>query len=141
MARVTKAQAAERAETIATLRGMVERGQTVYTKVEHVSRSGMSRNISAYIMEVDDNTGRAYPRNISGYVASALAWPRDDRSGAVKVGGCGMDMGFHLVYSLAQTLFRDDPEPTEDERAACPKWCGVDVHLQRHGYALKQEWL
>jgi hypothetical protein len=25
-----------------------------------------------------------------------------------KVGGCGMDMGFHLVYTLASVLFPED---------------------------------
>jgi hypothetical protein len=29
-----------------------------------------------------------------------------DRNG-IRVGGCGMDMGFHLVYTLSRALFDD----------------------------------
>jgi hypothetical protein len=42
--------------------------------------------------------------NVSGQVARALGWRYDNHDG-VTVKGCGMDMGFHLVYSLSQALY------------------------------------
>jgi hypothetical protein len=132
MAKVAKA---ERDAAIAHLRDILPRGATVYTIVKHVSRSGMARDIAA----IAGLPGGGL-ENISGYVADAIGWRWMD-NGAVRVAGCGMDMGFHLVYVLAQTLFRDDPDPTPEEEATCPRYCSVDVHLERHGYALKHRWV
>ena len=81
------------------LRSKLAPGDTLYTSVKHVSRSGMQRSISVY--RIEDNE----PWDISGFVAKALGWPLDDKRFGVKVGGCGMDMGFHLVYSLSYVLF------------------------------------
>jgi hypothetical protein len=83
------------------------------------------------------------------------------RDGGLGVGGCGMDMGFHLVYSLSRALF-----PTgfgcigrvtnaKGERTA---WCNSNDHHNgdrdhtRHttrrkhwhrdgGYALVHRWM
>ena len=62
-------------------------GMTIYTKVNHVSRSRMSRSISAYYIE--DNK----PYNISYYVCILFGSSLDSHS-AVPMSGCGMDMGF-----------------------------------------------
>lgn len=82
-------------------------GDTVYTILRHVSRSGMSRRISIYVF-----LGEMIC--IDDYVADVLGWPY--RKDGIVVGGCGMDAGFHLVHTLAQTLFSN-------------------------GYSLKQRWL
>lgn len=75
-------------------------GATVYTTVHHVSRSGMSRSISLHVVnsagEVED---------ISGMAACLIKYRLDHKRGGIKVGGCGMDMGFHLVYNLGRTLY------------------------------------
>lgn len=99
MAKHTKA---EREEAIADLRTMLPPGSTVYTIVTHVAKSGMSRHIKLYCIQHDD--GKPYIRWISGYVAKALDYPCDYRSGALKVNGCGMDMCFHVVHSLSYAL-------------------------------------
>jgi hypothetical protein len=95
MAKVSKS---EREEAISRLREWIKPGDTVYTTLRHVSRSGMSRDIDLHIIE--DNE----PRWISGMAATACDWRRN-KDGAVKVGGCGMDMGFHLVEGLSCTLY------------------------------------
>jgi hypothetical protein len=59
--------------------------------------------------------------NISSIVSDVLEWRYNDE-GSVVVGGCGMDMGFHLVYCLSSVLFRGETEKDA-------------------GYALKQRWL
>jgi hypothetical protein len=51
-------------------------------------------------------------------VARAIGWKFDQVHGGVKVDGAGMDMGFHLVYTLSQVLYG-----------------------AQEGYALKQRWI
>jgi hypothetical protein len=48
--------------------------------------------------------------DLTYYAAIVLDWPLVEVNGsrALRVGGCGMDMGFHTVYSLARSLFRED---------------------------------
>jgi hypothetical protein len=74
----------------------------VLTLNRHVSSSGMSRDISVFY--VKDNQ----ILNITYSVAKAMGWKLVERNGsrAIKVGGCGMDMGFHLVYTLSSVLYR-----------------------------------
>lgn len=98
MARVSKAR---RAECIEQLRELVKPGDTVYTTIKHVSRSGMQRSIDVHVIR--DNE----PRWISRYVADAIGATFDERREAVKMGGAGMDMGFALVYKLSHALFSD----------------------------------
>lgn len=79
----------------------VERGDKLFVTVKHVARSGMSRDISVF--KVTDNR----PQHLSLWAASALGLPYTDDRDAVRVSGCGMDMGFHLVSALAEHLFGD----------------------------------
>jgi hypothetical protein len=103
----------ERDEARARLLEMVKPGDTVHTVLRHVSRSGMSRSISAIIY---DEEGNNY--NIDYLVSRLLDCPYDGKNGGVKRGECSMDMGFDLVYNLSSRLWPDDG-----------------------GYALKQRWL
>lgn len=82
------------------------------TILRHVSASGMSRDISLYYRE----------QNITYYAALALGDKVKNSHGfnAIRVPGCGMDMGFHLVYSLSVTLYG---------------------HADRQGYRLSHKWL
>ena len=59
----------------------------------------------------------------SNYVATIIDYRQNDRKGALIVGGCGMDMGFHVVYSLARSLYPEKPGQRDG------------------GYSLKHEWL
>jgi hypothetical protein len=94
----------------------VKAGTKVYTIMRHVSSSGMSRNISLVIANGDEIMDITY------YAAHALGDKLIESKGhrAIRVNGCGMDMGFHLVYNLSSVLF------TGQDRA---------------GYVLKQGWL
>jgi len=94
---MTKTATAEPVET-GTLRRILKPGMTVYTSLRHVSKSGMTRHIDVLIVE----DGRI--RNISHLVSKATGIKRAE-DGSLKVGGAGMDMGFHVVYSLSRTLY------------------------------------
>lgn len=91
---------ADRDEAIARLRSYLSPGDTVYCILRHVSRSGMQRRIDLYSIK------NGQPFWLSGLAAKALGYRLSDEQGLV-VGGCGMDMGFHLVYSLGRVLFPD----------------------------------
>jgi hypothetical protein len=109
MARRTKAEEAERNESLAMLRGMLCPGDTVFVSVKHVARSGMSRIIQPRVIRPDaEGNGRGVDvRFIGWHVAKVLGWRYDREHEGIKVHGCGMDMGFHLVYSLSYVLFPD----------------------------------
>lgn len=89
----------EREIVIEELRRVIKPGDTIYTIVRHVSRSGMSRVIDVYRI-VDSE-----PVRFSWSAAKALDWTYDKRHEGIRVGGCGMDMCFHTVYSLSRVLF------------------------------------
>jgi hypothetical protein len=91
----------QRQEAIERLKEMIKPGDTIYTSVKHVARSGMYRTIAVYLIQ--DNQ----PRWISYLVAKAIGVRFDEKREACGMGGCGMDMGFALVYDLSRTLFRD----------------------------------
>ena len=127
-------------EAIERLREWLKPGDTVYTNVIGVSRSGMSRRIKVYQFENNE------PRYLTYNVAKALGWTFvGDPQDAIRVNGCGMDMGFHLVYELSATLFPSGFTCT-----------GLGCHSNDHsngdrnytshnhrdgGYALRQRWL
>lgn len=106
---MNKKQAAQK-QAVDTLKqwGLVD-GTTVYAKVNNVSRSGMSRNISLYIIEGKTAKDDVYvnPRmiDISYHAAKALEWGyKEGYNGGIRVSGCGMDMLFHTVYSLSYVM-------------------------------------
>lgn len=82
---------------------LIPRGTTVYTTLHHVSRSGMSRNISFHVVAPDGEI-----RTLNGLmIALGIgSRPRGDSDG-IAIGGAGMDMGFHGVYALAQYVHGD----------------------------------
>lgn len=144
-----------RTEAIEHLRGLVEPGDTIYAILRHVSSSGMSRSIDLYAM----HEGR--PFCLSGWVRQALGYPEGKAQG-IKVGGCGMDMGYHLVYNLSRALWPDgfgctgEGCPSNDHSngdrdytphgVRGPNYVPGERDTLRHlhkdgGYALKHSWL
>lgn len=91
------------------LRDKLPKASTVYTILRGVSSSGMSRQIQCVIVnngQIDDIT--RFASQVTGYA--------QNKDGYLSVGGCGMNMGFAVVYGLAMSIYGD-------------------------GYALKHEWL
>lgn len=117
----------EREESLAALREHLKPGQTVYTVLRHTSSSGMSRSISVMTIEGGD------VRQWDYHVARVLGESIDERREGVKVSGCGMDMGFHLVYALGSAVWPDGTPEPHGTRNGTPDTAG--------GYALKHRWL
>lgn len=129
MSKRTKAQAQEKAiaESRAELLEIVKPGDTVFLILRHVSKSGMQREISAFVM-VDGE-----PRYLN-YHAAIILGTRVGKHDGVVVGGCGMDMGFSLVYNLSCALF-----PGMGRKPGDPDYSphgGNDP-----GYLLKHRWM
>lgn len=144
MVAVTKA---ESREAVDRLREWLSPGDTVYTILRHVSRSGMQRSIDCIGLDREELAPDGSPR-VWAYgwnVAKALGEPFDRDRDGVKVRGVGMDMGFHLVYVLSRTLFPDGFVCTGE---GCPSndHSNGDRDFSPHqhadgGYALRQRWL
>lgn len=135
-------------EALARLREMVKAGDTVLTILRHVSRSGMNRSISP-VVDMQD----------IGYLVARVGNDKMDQThGGIKQTGCGMDMGFNLVYNLSRDMFPDgfgcvgEGCPSNDhsngDRSYVKHWDktpGKDAltfHWHKDGgYALKQRWL
>lgn len=98
---MTTAKQREAEEARERLLEWIKPGDTVYCVLRHVSQSGMSRVIAPIVFR--DNE----PLFIGWNVARLLDFRFDSKKEGVKVGGAGMDMGFHLVYSLSSSLFGD----------------------------------
>jgi len=98
----------------------VSEGSTVYTVLRSVSSSGMSRTLSLKVVKDGKILDLTY------YAGTVLDWPIVEVNGsrALRVGGCGMDMGFHTVYTLSSILFREE---------------GQALHCDA-GYALNHAW-
>jgi hypothetical protein len=94
----------------------LKEGDKVYTILRSVSSSGMTRHISLVIGQGSEMIDITY------YVAHAMGEKVSEIKGhrTIKVSGCGMDMGFHLVYNLSSVLFAGQ---------------------ERAGYVLKQGWI
>ena len=88
----------------------IKKGDTVYTICRKVSASGMYRHISVLIKSEE------IILNLSYSIAEILGMRYKDKTNAIGIAGCGMDMGFHIVYELGHHLFGD-------------------------GYAIKQRWI
>jgi len=159
----------EREESKATerLREWIKPGDTLYTVLRHRSRSGMSRSISVLGLQQINNLPQdkiqiwSYDGNVA--LATGRKFDRD-REG-VKVQGCGMDMGFHLVYTLSRILFpkgfgcvgegcpsndhvngdRDyTPHATVTERTGADGTlctCHKEHWHRDGGYAVRQRWI
>lgn len=112
-------------EALERTRKLCPPGKTIYTVLEHVSASGMTRWIKCYTIDGDE---LAF---LSGYIETLTGYMRDKtgpRDGN-KIAGCGMDMGYAIVYDLGRKLYPNGAP-------------GTDPHALRDGgYALKHRWL
>jgi hypothetical protein len=127
---MSKKETEEKEKARGTLLEMVKPGDTIYTVLRHVSRSGMQRSISLF------TNGEEGPFDITYFAARVLGGRVDQKNGGIKVGGCGMDMGFHIVYNLSYCLFPEGFKVEGIGRNGDTSGWDTDG-----GYALKHRWL
>jgi hypothetical protein len=102
-----KATKTEQQEAIERLKSWVMPGDTIYCVLARVSQSGMRRVIRFYKITTSAESGKQEVWSLAWNIAKALDCGYDDKKEGVIVNGCGMDMGFHVVYSLSDMLFTD----------------------------------
>ena len=83
------------------LRKTLKPGDKIYTITRHVSRSGMVRRISVFIVK----DGVIF--DLDYQIAEAGLYSRHHSEEGLVVGGCGMDMHFSVVYELGRALYPD----------------------------------
>ena len=78
------------------LKNQIKKGDTVHTITRQVSASGMYRHISVIVKSGEDLLNQSYN------IARLLGYKYKDKTNSVGISGCGMDMGFALVYDLSR---------------------------------------
>lgn len=147
----------DREQAIERLREWVKPGDRIFTILRSVSRSGMSREISAVAFIDGELFNR---RHLDRNLHLALGYPEAHQG--VKVSGRGSDMGFEVVYNLGRVLFPNGfgvegrrpngkaVRPTSQKQAARLVAAGCLFRGRNGntsgwdndgGYALKHEWL
>ena len=111
----------------AELRKLLKPGSIVYTILRSVSASGISRRISVCAV-IDGEI-----RNLDWLAADATGWNVSAKGEGLSVTGCGMDMGFHVVYELGAAMWPDGTPEAHGHRNGQPDTSG--------GYALRHSWL
>ena len=136
---LTKAKQEEQVDAIRQLRLTLTPGETVYTVLRHTSRSGMYRAIDLYHL----SNGERDWLSRRGSTATGIRF--DKRHEAMGAGGCGMDMGFSLVYELSSALYPDGFECIGEECPSNDHSNGDRDYSPHHhksgGYALRHRWL
>lgn len=138
-----------RDEAVTALREHFPPGATVSTVLHHVTKSGMSRSIGVLAVANGEVIDVTY------LVARVTGDKVDPRYGGIKMGGCGMDMGYALVYNLARHLYRDGfacigPALTNERGKSCPSNDHSNERERNYtvgrmhsdpGYALNHRWV
>lgn len=115
---IREAQAQERERAQALILDLLDTGAdhpTIYTILRSKSASGMSREISLKVVK----GGEIYDLTYSAGILLDMRLTRSSHN-ALRVNGCGMDMGFSVVYNLASVLFSGE---------------------ERAGYKIRHQWL
>lgn len=101
---------------------------TVYSVINHVSQSGMSREISFYL------AGKNGITCINWYIKEILGYKFGKRG--LRISGCGMDMGFAVVYNLSRKLYPNGFKVKGRGRNGDTSGWDKDG-----GYKLNQQWI
>lgn len=124
------------------LRDILKRsGNRVYCILRNVSRTGMTRHIDFYAFEpsTKEELKKGYPlvtkHWLSYRIAAVLDYPFNKNRESVKVSGCGMDMGFSVVYGLGRALY-----PKGDGETVTGRNGDTEPETDG-GYLLKHEWM
>jgi hypothetical protein len=98
----------QREDALLRLRAILKPGDTVYCVLRNRSASGMTRRISVFALDKQDAKTRTagwFIHDISFDASKVLRERINHDDGGLIISGCGMDMGFHVVYELGRRLF------------------------------------
>lgn len=115
MATIAQKKEQDKRDAVTRLKHFLGDNPTIYTVCRHVSASGMSRRISCFIANAPDSI-----QCVDWYIEKLGTYKRHRTKEGLVVGGCGMDMGFSVVYNTSADVFNGE---------------------ERAGYKIKQKWL
>lgn len=123
------------------LKRYLKPGDTVYTVLRHVSKSGMFRVISPVVIRRGGDI-----RDFSRAACNLLDLKFNDRHEGVPLGGCGIDMGFELVYQMGRELYPKGVPCAGEKKCQSNDHGNGDRDYTPHlhhdgGYAFRQRWL
>ena len=122
------------AEAKSYLLSILKPGTEVYTSVKQVAKSGMSRTMTLHIVQDGRICGITYS-------AAVVLGEVQQNDSSIRIHGCGMDMGFEVVYRLSRRLFPDGFKPRDAGKDYGRNGTSADDIDKDGGYALKQRWL
>lgn len=134
MAKLTKAQQVEHNEALEELRKILKPGTTVRTILRRVSSSGMSRSISAVVHTKDGI------RDLDWLINKAGIFKFDRKHDGLQLGGCGMDMGFYLVYSLSRSLYPNGYKCSGHDGSKRAPRCNSNDHTNYRSWIEQGDW-
>lgn len=126
-------QELDRKESYDYLHSIIKPGSEIKTILRHVSSSGMTRYISLFTVVEKELI------NITFHAARVMGEKVTDYRGnwTIKVGGCGMDMCFSLVYDLGRYLYRDGFIPAQAGKSIGRNGTNANELDKDGGYALR----
>lgn len=106
MTTTTTTQARQEAQD--TLRRILKPGDTVYTILRHVSRSGMQRRLDVYALDTDAE-GKPWMRYLSGIVSHATGLKFTAKGGAredcgIVIDGCGFSASGEIREAIERAI-------------------------------------
>lgn len=123
------------------LKKIIKPGDEVYTILRHVSASGMSRRISVVVIY------NGKPMSLDWYLEKLGVANRHKTERGLCVSGCGMDMGFGLVYNFARVMYPHGVNCAGKDKCCSNDHSNGDRDYNRRkkhadgGYAYRQRWL
>jgi len=103
---MTKKPDPQFAESLETLRSIINPGDTINCIIRSVARSGMSRRIDFYINQSGVMSWiTPHVLRLGVMDETHKAWRNRGEPNGAYISGCGMDMCFESVYRLGRVLF------------------------------------
>lgn len=96
-------------ESLEFLQKVLKPDMTVHVIIRHVSKSGMQRVMDVFYIK----NNNLYC--ITHHVANVLEKNISKKYHGVVINGCGMDMAWHLVYTLSAVIFRGTKHEKQGE--------------------------
>ena len=120
---------------------MIKPGDTIYTILRHCSSNGMNRRISLIAIV------NGKPVSLDWYAEKLGIANRSRNHEGLTVSGCGMDMGFHLVYNFASVMYPHGFNCAGKERCRSNDHTNGSNDYNRRkkhssgGYAYRHSWM
>ena len=105
---------------------LLKPGSKIWSLHRHSSASGMTHWFDFYTIKHDELIRLTY------LICVACGYTHDPKHGALKTTGGGMDMAFHTIYNLGQTMWPDGTPEPHGTRNGEPDTVGGYAFHHRH---------